>query len=50
MERLGGTAAPIGAGPPAGGTGSPAQDAVTAYGALARDGKPHRRGRTNLGD
>ena len=41
MERLLGTVAPIGAGPLAGRTGSPAQEAVTASGALAGDGSPH---------
>ena len=50
MERLRGTAAPISAGPPAGETGSPTQEAVAAYGALAGDGCPHRRGPTNWGD
>ena len=38
MECLRGTAAPIGAGPSVGGTGSPAHAAVAAYGAFAGDG------------
>ena len=37
MELLWGTIAPIGAGPPTKGTGSPAQVAVRAYGGRAGD-------------
>ena len=50
MECMRGTAAPIGAGPPVGGTGSPAQEAVTTYGAPAGDGRPHWRGPTSRED
>ena len=50
MDRLRGMAAPIGTGPPAGGTGSPAQEAADAYGAHAGDGNPHWRRPTNRGD
>ena len=50
MERLRGTAAPIGTGPPAGGAGCPVQEAVAAYGAPAGDGSPPRRGPTSLRD
>ena len=38
MEGLRGTVVPSGPGPPAGGTGSPAQVVVGAYGGLAGDG------------
>ena len=47
MERLRGMAAPIGAGTPLGGTGSPAQEAVAAYGAPAGDGSPRQPGPTS---
>ena len=50
MERLRVTAAPIGAGPPAGGTENLAQAAVAAYGAPAGDGSPHRRAPTSWGN
>ena len=50
MERLRGTAAPIGAGPPRGGTGSPAQAVVGAYGLHAGDGSPQWPGPTKWGD
>ena len=50
MERLRGMAAPIGTGPPAGGTGSLAQEAVAAYGAPTGDGSPQGPGPTNWGD
>ena len=50
MELLRGTAAPIGAGPPRGGPGGPAQAAIAAYGAPPVDGRSHRRGLTSSGD
>ena len=50
MEHLQGTAAPIGVGPQAGGTGSPAQEAVATYEAPAVDGRPHWRGPTSRED
>ena len=50
MEHLRGTAAPSGAGPPARRTESPTKAVVIAYGALARDGTPQRRGPASWGD
>ena len=50
MERMQGTAAPIGPRPQAWGTGSPAHEAVAAYGTPAGDGSPHRHGPTSSGD
>ena len=50
MEGLCGTAAPCAPNPPAGGTGSPNQEAVGAYEALVGDGGPHWCGPTNWGD
>ena len=47
IEGLQGTAAPIGAGPPTRGTGSPAQAAVGAYGGPAEDSSSQRPGPTN---
>ena len=43
-ERLRGMVAPIGAGPPTWGTGSPAQEAVASLRAPTGDGSPYRRG------
>ena len=42
-------AAPTGGGPPAGGTRSPAYQAVAAYGVPAGDSCPHQREPTSLG-
>ena len=50
MKRLRGTAALITDGPQAGGTRSPAQAEVAAYGAPEGDGIPHRREPTSWGD
>ena len=49
MEHLHGTCAPLSAGPLANGTGMPAEEAVTAFGAHTKDGSPHRRGFTRGG-
>ena len=50
MECLGRTAAPSGPSLAAGGTGSPAQEEVAAYGALSGDSSSHQRGLTSRGD
>ena len=50
MDGLQATAVPNGPGRPAGGTGSPAQAAVSAYGAPAADGSTQRPRPTSRGD
>ena len=50
MERLRGTVVPSGPGPPVGGTGSPAQAAVGAYGGPEGDGSSQRPRPTSWGD
>ena len=47
MELLWGTVAPIGAGPPRGGTGSPSQAAASAYEGRVGDGSSQWPGPTN---
>ena len=49
MEGLRGIAVPNGPGPPGGGTGSPAQAAVRAYGGPAVEGKPETAQAHQLG-
>ena len=50
MEGLWRMAVPNGPGPPARGTGGPAQTAVGAYGLLVGDGMPQKPGPTIWGD
>ena len=44
MVRVWGLAAPVYAGPPAGGMGNPSHEAATAYGVLVGDGSPSTAG------
>ena len=50
MEGLRGTVVPNGPGPPAGGTGSPAQVAVGAHGGPVGDGSSQQHGPNCSGD